>query len=163
MTIEDDCLRVSDRATLNKAADRLAAAGAPALPLFAAAAAGVIGLITLDRPGAKWPAREIESIAIPVVVLVGDDPYPHADALGPDGWACARRLKYWAGAAIIHGTGPHPGHYRAAVEAALIKQRIAFIETASVHIDAWEALLKPRPTLTLRPPAVAGLRSSRPR
>jgi hypothetical protein len=114
---------------------------------------GLIALITLEGPTAKWCSRDVDNIGRPIVVLVGDDPAPVADAVGPAGWECARRLKYWCRATIIHGTGPDPDHYRAAVVNALAYQRLVLVETDSRHAVAWRDFLRcPRSLLLVPPP-----------
>ena len=81
----------------------------------AVADGSIISLITLTRPTSRWPGEQFEQAARPVVVLVGDDPAPEVGAVGPHGWECAKRIKYWCRAAVVHGAASQPDHYRLAV------------------------------------------------
>jgi hypothetical protein len=134
--------RVTSRVDLNAVCDRLTAMRAPHVPLFAAAAAGRIAVVQFLDPAAEWQTAEMKRLRRPVAVLVGDDPdIGQGAALGPKGWAMARRLRYWARAVIVHGSGGEPDHYRAAVESAERYGRIALIETSSAKAPGWGAFL----------------------
>jgi hypothetical protein len=146
-------IRVTSRADLRAACDRLAAMQAPHLPLFAAVAAGRIGVVQFFDPAGDWSAAKIERLNRPAVVLVGDDPdVGDGAARGPEGWPMARRLRYWTRAAVVHGAGGEPEHYRDAVEAAERHGRVAFIETSAAQANAWGAFLRCPRTLYIMPP-----------
>ena len=87
----------------------------------------------------------------PCCVLIGDDDYA---STGPDGWACAHRLPWWAKAAIVHGTGGRPEHHAAVVQFTLGYGRLVLIETDSAHMVAWRApFVSSRvPVLMIQPP-----------
>ncbi len=145
-TAAEECFHVTDRATLNKAAERMAAMNGPQLPLIRAAADGLISVFFFEHPDAAWPTRTIERQTRPAVCLVGDDPHPNGEAVGPNGWSCATRLRYWARACIVHGAAGRHDDYREGVAAALLTQRLVFIETDAAHLEQWAALFKTVPT-----------------
>ena len=77
----------------------------------------------------------------PIVVIVGDDDYA---TTGPDGWACADKLRAWASFAIVHGTGAQRQHYAMAAVMAADVGRLLFIETSSVGAQLWAGFLAER-------------------
>lgn len=89
----------------------------------------------------------------PVVVILGDDDYA---TTGPDGWACAAKVREWAARAIVHGTGGQPWHYDAAADMAMQVRRLLLIETSSAGAQQWAAFLHERtpalPFVGLLPP-----------
>lgn len=121
--------------------ERVAAAAAHAvphrLPLFRAACDGRIALIEPQR-GSVIGTRVLKSIMRPAILLIGDDDVRPS---GPKGWACARRARRWASAAIVHAAGGDVAHYRAAVAAAGMHQRVLLVETTSQHQDGWLSFL----------------------
>lgn len=133
------------------ACDFLARAGAPLLPLVRAAADRRISLCVLETPDARWPARILGRLCLPMVVLVGDDPGAGL-ARGPLAWKAAERLRRWCRWSMVHGAGGEPGHYAAAVDAALWNGRVALIETDSAHALPWRRFLG-APGMTILPPA----------
>lgn len=123
--------------------ERVAAAAAHAvphrLPLFRAACDGRIALIEPQR-GSIIAGRVLKSIRRPAILLIGDDDETPS---GPNGWACARRARRWASAAIVHAAGGDAAHYRAAVEAAERHQRVLLVETTSRYQETWASFLPP--------------------
>ncbi len=153
--IEDDCITATSRATISVVCDRAIRMQANyMLPLLQAAARGDLALGCIHAADSAFPTRQTERWTRPAVLLVADDPWPHSEARGPTGWACANRLRYWRPQfVIVHGTGPHPDHYRMAVDAAAMVRRVAIIETDSAHIAEWAAFLDCPSTVVIRPPA----------
>jgi hypothetical protein len=141
---------VSHQQKLETVCAKLVAAGAPQLPLWRAVADRRIALIHIIGPEAAWPSATLERLPMPLVVLVGADMGAGNDA-PPDKWQCARRLKYWCRAAIIHGAGGKPEHYRIAVAAAEACRRVALIETTSEQAPSWKALIGCPRTLLILP------------
>lgn len=142
-------------ADIERAADFIARANAPQLPLFRAVADRRIALVAVGRPDNAWPAAIIARATRrgrPAVVLVGDDPaagFP--DALGPLRWKAAARLGRWCNWVMIHAAGGEHGHYSAAVQAAELVGRVALIETGTQHAAAWSGFLGCRHTLLIAP------------
>jgi hypothetical protein len=134
---------MSDHQHTRAAMDRLAAVYATLaphrLPLIRAARDGLINLIEPQRD-ATIPSRLLDDQRRPVVVLIGDD--DHAPT-GPAGWACARRLRYWGRAAMIHAAGGKTEHYETIVIGAALHQHTVLIETDTAHQAAWLAFLQP--------------------
>lgn len=144
-------LRVGSREAIQAVADKLAQIGAPQAPLYAAAAAGRIALVCIMAPNTPWPAETIARLTRPAIVLLGGDPGFGEPTFGPGRWRCARKLKGWAAAAIVHGSGGEPEHYRGTLVTAELVGRLALVETASGLIDAWGAFLAPLPRIGYRP------------
>ncbi|MCF3947792.1 hypothetical protein AiwAL_15965 [Acidiphilium sp. AL] len=123
--------------------DRLAAAMATLaphrLPLIRAARDGLITLIQ-PRRNTTIPSRLLNDQARPAVILIGDDDYT---STGPAGWTCARRVRFWGRAAMIHAAAAEPEHYETIVIAAALHQRSVLIETDSTHQPAWITFLQP--------------------
>jgi hypothetical protein len=130
---------IGQRAQLENITNVIAAHVPYQLPLYRAARDGVIGLIVPERDGII-PKRYLENTHRPIVVQIGDDDYK---STGPDGWACARRLRYWARGAIVHAAAGEEQHYSEAVRGALLTQRFLMIETNTAHEPAWSQLLSP--------------------
>lgn len=145
-------LKVSSREAIQAVADKLAEIGAAQAPLYAAAAAGRIALVYVTMPNTPWPAETIARLTRPAVVLLGGDPGYGEPTFGPGRWRCARKLKEWAGAAVVHGAGGAPEHYRGALATAELVGRLALVETTSTLVDAWGAFLAPLPRIGYRPP-----------
>ncbi|OYV50478.1 MAG: hypothetical protein B7Z77_05750 [Acidocella sp. 20-58-15] len=104
------------------------------LPLVRAAQRGIVNIIEPNR-GAVIPKRMLEDTRRPNIILLGDDDYA---STGPDGWACARRLRYWGKSAIIHAAGAEEVHYNAALAQALLVRRFVFIECDEAHRESWK-------------------------
>jgi hypothetical protein len=121
-------------------------------PLVSPAIADVIDVILFVDPAMPWPKHFFKRHTRPTVVLVGDDPYPAGDSLGPDAWRCTPQLRAWCRAAIIHGTGARADHYAPAAGAALRIQRVAFIECDSLRVRAWQTAIHCPKMLTFLPP-----------
>lgn len=102
---------------------------------------GELNLILPLRDTQMPPLRRMEKQGRPVVVLIGDDDYC---STGPDGWACAAKLRQWARFAIVHGTGAQRAHYAFGVAMALQERRLLFIETGSQAAQLWAGFLKER-------------------
>jgi hypothetical protein len=140
-------------ADLQTACAKAMAAQAPQLPLLQAAAAGDIGLMMISGPATPWPAALIERVGNrPLCILIGGDPGHGESDPAPQEWACARRLRYWAGAALVHGAKGEHEHYRAALLATVLNRRLALIETTSARARDWQAFLKCPRTLLITPP-----------
>ena len=135
--------------------DRARLANAPQIPLFEAAAEGVINLAIAYDPESHLPREITDNTSRPLVVVVGDDPpHNHAHAIGPAGWVLSRRLQYWRPrGCLIHATGAQGCEYRTAVLAAVTLGRFLIVETGSAHARAWCDLIEPVcPTTVLVPP-----------
>ena len=128
------------RGSARDAADYLARAHAPQLPLFEAVASRRVNLLWLGDPAGAWPTAQMDRLKMPTVVLIADD---DGQSRPPGEWACARRARWWARAAIVHAAGGEPEHYRAAVAGALATGRLLLVETDSAHGEAWHAFLAP--------------------
>jgi hypothetical protein len=138
-------IQVISRADLDRLCDIAGRMGLKQLPMFRAAADGLLALVNIEAPTAPWPAREIERYrqqGRPTCVVVGADPgVEFPDPPPPAEWACARRLKYWCAAAIIHGAGGELEHYRQAVGSAILYRRLAFVECTSARAPTWRSFL----------------------
>ncbi len=122
------------RAELDRFAAALATTTPHHLPLLDAVRAGRIAVVAPERQAAGNCLREAKRIGRPVLLLIGDD--DHAST-GPSGWRCARKLREWARAAIVHGTGGRREHYEWAATAAAMQRRLVMIETDSGHLAEW--------------------------
>ena len=141
----DDAVRVGQRVALRRLADRAAAAGAVQAPLCAAAADGRIALVCIEDIRSAWPAETVREARRPTIVLLSGDPGWGEPTFGPSRWRCARPLKAWAAAGIVHGAAGQLDHYREAVMLAQVFGRLAFIETTSGLARCWSAFLDPLP------------------
>ncbi len=142
---------LTSRADLERACDVFARANAPVLPMVRAAADGIIDLVNINDPKAKWPKWQLSKLKRPVLVVIGDDLEPERPSTLPSGWHCARMLRAWAKTAIVHGSGGEAAHYRAAVGMALATGRAAMIETNSACVEPWVEFLAPMPFLAIVP------------
>jgi hypothetical protein len=144
---------LAGKRSLHDLCGRLAAQQAPHLPFYAAAAAGRINIVVPLDHQAAWPGAEIERSTRPVAVLIGDDPeIGNGEAVGPHGWACARRLRYWRPrGAIVHGAAGTHNEYRLAAEAAELSGRFVLVETSAAMVDAWVHLLRDAHPLVILP------------
>ncbi len=141
---------LDQREQLELATALIAAHALYQLPVFRAARDGLIHLVAPGRD-ATIPKRILDETRRPVVVLIGDD--GHAST-GPEGWRCAKRLRYWARGGIVHAAGGEPQCYALAVAGALALQRFVLVETDSAHEAAWTHLLRPHMgLLAIRAPA----------
>jgi hypothetical protein len=99
---------ITRRGELERLCDAAGRLGLAQLPLFRAAADGLISLLRVEDTSAMWPATLIErelNRRRPTCFLIGGDPgVGHPDP-APAEWSCARRLKYWCAGAIVHGAG----------------------------------------------------------
>ncbi|MGI4941907.1 MAG: hypothetical protein ACRYHQ_15335, partial [Janthinobacterium lividum] len=145
-------IKIRSSEAIQAVADRLAQIGAAQAPLYAAAAAGRIALVCISAPATPWPAETVGGLTRPTVVLLGGDPGFGEPAFGPGRWRCARKARGWAAAAIVHGAGGEPDHYRGALAMAELVGRLALVETTSSLVDAWGAFLAPLPRIGYRPP-----------
>ena len=141
----DDAVKVGQREMLQLIARRATAAGAVQAPFYAAAAAGQIALICIEDIGASWPAETVCKTRRPTIVLLSGDPGWGQPTFGPSRWRCAKPLKAWAAAGIVHGAAGQLDHYREAVMLAQVFGRLAFIETTSSLARCWSAFLDPLP------------------
>lgn len=132
---------------------RAAAAKAHQLPAFAAAAGGVISLTMIQNAGTPAPSH-LSDFSRPHLVIIGDDPAEGCDtSLGPDAWACMRRLRYFQPRfSVVHATGGEVQHYRRAVEGTLLYGRALMIECSSDMGPAWGRAVEAWcPTVVLMP------------
>ena len=122
----------------------LQAAGAlHRIPMLRALYAGRIAHFEAARNTSAGAIKAfMRAASLPAVVLLGDD--DHAST-GPAGWPIARRLLRWARHVVIHGTGPKPEHYEAAVQTAEHVGRVLFIETASDAVGTWRRAAEAAP------------------
>ena len=146
-------LELTKAADMERLCDVAGRLGLLQLPLFRAAADGLLALVRVEDPAVAWPSRMIErNQHRPVCFMIGGDPgHGHPDP-APMEWACAKRLKYWCqtGGAIVHGAAGEADHYREAAAATLLLRRLAFIETTSARAAEWDAFLRcPRTLLIL--------------
>lgn len=146
-----DSYNVIGRPQLQAIADRIALVGAPQAPLYAAAAAGKIGLVVIGSHDATWPVETLARVRRPTVVLLSGDPGWGQATFGPTRWKCAKSLKVWASAAIVHGAA---GEQRQYAEAAVLTEmfwRLAFIETSSSLARCWSEFFSPLPRMGYLP------------
>jgi hypothetical protein len=138
-----DNLRVTARADLERICAAMTAMQAPMLPLFRALADGVIAAAFIRETETDWPGNLLAAFNRPALVIVSDDLEPARPSSPPTAWRCAAPLRGWARAAIAHGAGAEPGHYREAVAMALLTGRGALIETSSTFAIPWAEFLRP--------------------
>ena len=157
MSAMSDEIIVNSRERLERVCDISGRLGIMQLPLFRAAADGLLAICRIEHPDTPWPARRIEQNAHkPLCFMIAADPgleYP--DPPPPSEWVCAKRLKYWAqhSAAVIHGAGGTPDDYRQAAHLTMTVGRVAFIETTSARIHEWASFLGARKMVIIQPPA----------
>ena len=84
--MSDEAVKINQRATLQIVADRAAAAGAVQTPLYAAAAAGHIALVSIEDISAAWPVEMLRRIRRPTIVLLRGDPGWGQQTFGPSRW-----------------------------------------------------------------------------
>ena len=149
--MSSDSINVTSQPALREIADRMTAAGAPQVPLYAAAAAGQIALIVIEAPDAAWPAETIARVRRPTVVVLSGDPGWGQPTYGPGRWRCARKLRNWAAGAIVHGAAGERDHYLEAVALGTILGCLAFVETTSSLARTWGAFLAPIPCMGYLP------------
>ena len=143
---------VTRSAELERLCDAAGRLGCPQLPLFRAAADGLLALIIVNNPAAAWPAAVIQrNVNRPTCVLVGGDPGHGEPDPAPIEWMCAKRLKSWCRAAVVHGAGGEAARYRNAAFGAVLTGRLALVETTSARADEWVAFLRCQSTLLIRP------------
>ena len=110
-------------------------------PLLQRVMAGEMNACFPMRDTAMPPLYRLGKQGRPIVVIVGDDDYA---TTGPDGWACADKLRAWASFAIVHGTGAQRQHYEMAAVMATDVRRLLFIETSSAGAQQWAGFLRER-------------------
>jgi hypothetical protein len=156
MTATTNNIFINSRETLERLCDASGRLGIVQLPLFRAAADGLLAVVRIEDPSTPWPARGVERYAHrPTCFMLGADPgLEHPDPPPPSEWVCARRLKYWAqhSAAVVHGAAGTPDDYRQAAHLTMVVGRTAFIETTSARIDEWASFLSARKMIIIRPP-----------
>lgn len=109
--------------------------------LLRPASRGDLTLMLPSRGTVQPPFYRLAKKRRPIVALVGDDDY---QTTGPDGWACADKLRAWAGFAVVHGTGAQRHHYAMAAAMAAEVGRLLLIETSSDGAQQWAAFLHER-------------------
>jgi hypothetical protein len=123
------------------------------VPLFEAVARDEIAL-SMVQPRQAPPLGRLDKTGRPAVLIISDD--DDHTRLGPQDWPCVARVMRWAGAALIHGSGGKPEHYKLAVRGVLSARRLVLVETSSWRVDAWtEAALRSLPkhrVLRIEPP-----------
>jgi len=123
-------------------------------PMLQRVMRGELNVCLPQRDTAMPPLWRLGKKGRPVVCILGDDDYA---TTGPAGWACAGKVRAWAGGAIVHGTGGQPWHYDGAADTAMQVRRLLFIETSSAGAQQWAAFLRERtpalPFMWLLPPA----------
>jgi len=144
----------SKRAEIEAACERMAAMpGMFQLPLWRAAADGVLALACIWGPEVRWPEIQLRRMSRsrrPILILIGADQGPDIPDVPPQEWRASWALRHWAQIAFMHGAAGHHDHYRAAVEATRLFDRIAFIECSSKQAAPWAAHLRcPRTNLFL--------------
>lgn len=142
---------LTSKADLERACAALTAMHAPVLPIFRAAADGLIGLVFLHDPETAWPTELIAAIRRPILVVVSDDCEPERRSSPPSAWRCADQLRDWASAVIVHGAGAQPEHYRLAVATTLLFGRAVLIETNSRLAIEWGRFMKRLAPLVIVP------------
>jgi len=110
------------------------------LPLWRAAVAGKLVLLVPGRGINLHSHRRLQDDG-PVCVLLSDD---DGMTTGPVRFHCAKTIRRWARAAIIHAAGGEPEHYSLAVMTTMLSGRLAFIETTTEHAESWTKLLQGR-------------------
>lgn len=144
MTID---LRMAAPADFDRLIAELVAAGAGhSAELLRIARTGKIAVVNV-QPTVPAPMKTLRHMAIPTIVVVGDDPREEA-ALGPAGWLPFRRLLQWGSYAVLHAAAGEVAHYRAIAELTVIHRRLILIETTTDSLDAWAQRLhhaRPRP------------------
>jgi hypothetical protein len=153
---------VSTRAALEAACSRLASLNAPQLPLFRAVADCRIAVVGIYVSDVRWPAATLARLRLPTVVLIGADIDGSDPDPPPERWICRNKLHAWARAAIVHGAGGEPEHYRLAVSAVERYRRLAFIECRSEHAPGWASLPWCVPPLVITPRDLAHPVATRP-
>jgi len=145
-------LMLTSRSDLERLCDLAGRMGLVQLPLFRAAADGVLALVRVEDVSTPWPEWLIErNQHRPICFMVGADPgFGHPDP-APAAWACALRLRDWCHAAIVHGAVGNAAHYRDAAASTLILRQLAFIETTSARAADWYAFLRCPRTLVIVP------------
>ena len=131
--------RLTTKAELDEVVARgMRAAEVPQLPAIIAAADGVIDLTFLRKPATPMP-RHLLDFGRPHLVIVGDDPPMHFPlSLGPTGWRCAERLRYFQPrSCLVHACGGEQADYLAAAQIAYRDGRFLLIETSSAQGPAW--------------------------
>jgi hypothetical protein len=126
--------------------------------LLRAVRAREIALLETMRDGII-SCRMLERLTRPVMVLLGDDDYA---STGPTGWAAARRLLYWASAAIVHASSANAETYRAAIALVVGHRRLLLVETDSAHVDEWSAAVLKRRIPLLRILPIDGVHPAAP-
>jgi len=149
--VKEPDISVASRAAIRVVADTMARAGAPQASLYAAAAEGRIAVVLVAVPNTPWPVATMARLTRPTVLILSGDPGWGEPAFGPGRWRCARKAREWAAAAIVHGSGGEPEHYRGALVTAEMVGRLVLVETTSGLGDAWGAFLAPLPRIAYRP------------
>jgi len=147
----DEHLAITRRDQLEAACAAMTAMQAPQLPLFRAAADGVIGLAFVTEPATPWPSELLASFRKPALVVLHDDLAPERASSPPGDWRCAAEMRAWALSAIVHGAAAEADHYRIAIVTTLLVGRAAIVETSSAFVAAWCEFLKPLPVLAIVP------------
>jgi len=109
--------------------------------LLRPASRGKLNLIVPMRDTVQPPFYRVGKRGRPIVVVVSDDDY---QTTGPDGWACAAKLRTWAAFAVVHGTGAQREHYALAAHLTVQTRRLLFIETSSAGAQQWAGFLRER-------------------
>lgn len=139
-----DLIRISNQEDIQQAYENAARINAPHLPLFSAAAQGIMALAFFQHPEAEFPRSLLKPTNRALLVVVGDDPPMNLqDAMGPDPWELRKRLRHWAPRfAVVHATGANLQQYGEIVTATLIMHRLLLVETGSEKAMEWAHALE---------------------
>ena len=127
-------------------AELVAAGAGHSAELLRIARTGKIAVVNV-QPTVAAPMKTLRHMAIPTIVIVGDDPRDDASQ-GPAGWLPFRRLLQWGSYAVLHAAAGEVAHYRAIAELTVLHRRLILIETTTADLDAWAQRLhhaRPRP------------------
>ncbi len=136
---EENSFTIGKREDIDRILAAVATSAPHQLPLYRAAQMGMVNLIQVEREAA-FPKRMVRKSQRPIVFLIGDDDYA---GTGPDGWACARRLRQWGRGGIIHAAEGLHEHYRLAVGGAVWCGLFVFVDCGTAHENDWGQFLAP--------------------
>ena len=109
--LDDGTVHLDKPADAEAACARLVAMQAPTLLLYRAAADGTIFLAAIHHPATSVSRQILKPHDRPTIIVISDDP-DASEALGPHAWLCAKRVRSWATAVMVHAAAGDPEHYR---------------------------------------------------
>ena len=83
--------------------------------------------------------------------MIGADVDGEKPDAPPDEWRCAKRIRWWCKAAVIHGAAGEAAHYRNAAIVTEMAKRFVFVEARSEHAAAWAAIIRCPTSLVILP------------